>query len=128
METHLRHVASLLRLHREVAGLAAYGWLYDPELAAISPHLGYLRRRPLERGAISCAGTRLTSRLRTRPRNRDAQAPLRRRRVHAGRPQILWLRHDILSWADRTRQTPAESPDQLRRRPQPIPPAAKGRH
>ena len=73
----------------------------------ISPRLGYLRQRPLERGAISCAGTHLTSTSRTRPRNHRT----RRRLYEAGEyvpvaHRILWLRHDILDWADTAGQAP----------------------
>ena len=101
MEGTYRCVASLLRLHREVAGLTAYGWLYDPQLAEISPHLGYLRQRPLERGAISIRGRTSDFDI----ENSTAKSRTRRRLYEAGEyvpvaHRILWLRHDFLSWAD----------------------------
>ena len=42
LESTYRCVASLLRLHREVAGLTAYGWLYDPQLDGDQPAAGLL--------------------------------------------------------------------------------------
>ena len=107
MEGTYRCVASLLRLHPEVAGLTAYGWLYDPQLTEISPHLGYLRQRPLERGAISIRGHTSDFDI----ENSTAKSRTRRRLYDAGEyvpvaHRILWLRHDILDWADTAGQAP----------------------
>jgi len=103
METTYRCVASLLRLHPDVAGLTAYGWLYDPQLAEISPHLSYLRQRPLKRGAISIRGGTSDFDI----ENSLAKSKTRRRLYEEGRYKpvayrILWLRRDILRWDDQT--------------------------
>lgn len=47
-----RRAATLLRADPEPRGWAAMSWFYDPAVAEISPHLAYLRERPLERGAL----------------------------------------------------------------------------
>jgi hypothetical protein len=101
-------VASMLHRHTEVAGLTAYGWLYDPQLAEISPRLAYLRRRPLEHGAISLRGH--TSEFDIK--NATAKSQTRRRLYEAGEylpvaHRILWTRRDILRWADQTRAASA---------------------
>ena len=101
LESTYRCVASLLRLHPEVAGLTAYGWIYDPQLEEISPRLGYLRQRPLERGAIFLRGHTSDFDI----KNATAKSRTRRRLYEAGEytpvaHRILWLRHDILRWAD----------------------------
>ena len=103
MESTYLCVASLLRRHTEVAGLTAYGWLYDPQLAEISPRLSYLRQRPLERGAISVRGHTSDFDI----KNSTAKSQTRKRLYEAGEylpvaHRILWLRRDILRWADDT--------------------------
>ena len=105
MESTYLCVASLLRMHPEVAGLTAYGWFYDPQLDEISPRLSYLRQRPLERGAIFLRGHTSDFDI----KNATAKSQTRRRLYEAGeyKPvahRILWLRRDILRWADRTRR------------------------
>jgi hypothetical protein len=94
-------VASLLRRHPNVVGLTAYSWFYDPQLDQISPRLSYLRRRQLERGAILVRGHTSDYDV----RNATAKSQTRRRLYEAGeyKPvahRILWLRQDILHWAD----------------------------
>ena len=105
MDCTYRCVASMLRRHTEVAGLTAYGWLYDPRLAEISPRLSYLRQRPLERGAISVRGDTSDFDI----RNATAKSQTRKRLYEAGEyvpvaHRVLWLRRDILRWDDRTRR------------------------
>jgi len=98
-------VASMLHRHTEVAGLTAYGWLYDPQLAEISPRLAYLRERPLQHGAISLRGHTSDFDI----KNATAKSQTRRRLYEAGEylpvaHRILWPRRDILRWADHTRR------------------------
>jgi hypothetical protein len=100
-------VAALLRRHPGVAGLTAYSWFYDPKLDEISPWLSYLHRRPLERGAVLVRGRTSDYDV----KNATATSRTRRRLYEAGQykpvgHRILWLRREILRWADRTR--PAE--------------------
>ena len=122
-------VASMLRTHTEVAGLTAYGWLYDPQLAEISPRLAYLRQRPLEHGAISLRGHTSDFDI----RNATAKSPTRRRLYEVGEylpvaHRILWPRHDILRWADRLDEPPAGPSDETGRHAQLMPGHAQSRH
>jgi hypothetical protein len=99
-------VAALLRRHTEVAGLTGYGWTLDPQLEEISPRLNYVRQRPLERGAILLRGHSSDFDI----KNATAKSQTRRRLYEAGEYlpvpyRILWLRHDILRWADETQGT-----------------------
>jgi hypothetical protein len=101
-------VASMLHRHTEVAGLTAYSWLYDPQLAEISPRLAYLRQRPLEHGAISLRGQTSDFDI----KNATAKSQTRRRLYEAGEylpvaHRILWLRRDVLRWADQARAASA---------------------
>ena len=105
MDSTYLSVASLLRTHTEVAGLTSYCWFYDPQLAEISPRLSYLRQRPLERGAFFLRGHTSAYDI----KNATAKSQTRRRLYEAGKykpvaHRIVWLRHDILRWADETRR------------------------
>lgn len=51
-ETCYRLVAQLLQIWPENRGLLGLSWYYDPVVATISPHLGYLRTVPAEGGAL----------------------------------------------------------------------------
>lgn len=95
-------MASLLQQHPEVRGITAGGWLYDPQLATISPRLGHFFHRPLERGAIA---------VRFPPSPIDVawatEKSASRRRLHdEGRytpdtHTMLWPRRQLLAWAER---------------------------
>jgi hypothetical protein len=97
--TYLR-VASLLQRHPKVIGMAAYSWFYDPQLDDISPRLSYLRKRPVERGAILVRGG-------TSPTDvaNATQTSATRQRLHEAAEyipvahELLWLRDDMLRWA-----------------------------
>jgi peptidoglycan/xylan/chitin deacetylase (PgdA/CDA1 family) len=102
-ETTFRNVASLLRRHTDVVGVVGYSWFYDPKLETISPQLAYLRRRPTDGGAFFLRGH--TSEFDIK--NATAKSQTRRRLYEAGQYtpvgyKMVWLRRDILSWADRT--------------------------
>ena len=94
-------VASMLHRHTEVVGLTAYGWLYDPQLEEISPRLAT---------CASVHSSTAPSLLRGHTsdfdiKNATAKSQTRRRLYEAGQylpvaHRILWLRHDILRWAD----------------------------
>jgi hypothetical protein len=107
-ETTYRNVASLLRRHTDVVGVIGYSWFYDPELESISPRLAYLRRRPLAAGARFLRGH--TSQFDID--NATAKSPTRRRLYRAGEYtpvpyKMVWLRSDILRWADGRQRTAA---------------------
>jgi len=99
------NVASLLRGHPDIAGIAAYSWFFDPQLEEISPRLSYLRRRPLEGGAVLIRGH--TSEFDIE--NATAKSPTRRRLYEAGEYvpvayRMVWLSADILRWAQITQR------------------------
>jgi hypothetical protein len=89
-------------------------WFYDPQLAYVSPHLSYLRLRPMERGAtivrngssdyaISCA----TAKSRSGCEDRVARlvASTRRKLYEQGKYvpvaySLLWPREALLGWVD----------------------------
>jgi len=47
-----KYIAVLLEENPDMLGMAGTGWFYDPQILHISPRLGYLQARPLERGAF----------------------------------------------------------------------------
>lgn len=96
---HLR-MASILRRQPEVRGVAATSWFYDPEVATVSPHLAYLRRRPVEAGAISIAGRPGALDVRAATSTSSARARLYREGRYQPRPYtLLWQRRELLRWA-----------------------------
>ena len=94
-------IATLLRRHREVIGMAGTSWFYDPQLETVSPRLSYLRTRPLERGAsIVWSGTTAFD-----IRSATAKSESRRRLYEEGKYipvsyTLLWPREKLLAWAD----------------------------
>jgi hypothetical protein len=107
-ETTYRNVASLLRRHTDVVGVVGYSWFYDPELESISPRLAYLRRGPLAAGARFLRGH--TTRFDID--NAIAKSRTRRRLYRAGEYtpvayRMVWLRSDILRWANGRQRAPA---------------------
>jgi len=93
-------IAALLKTHPEVLGMVGTSWFYDPQLESVSPRLGYLRLRPVERGATV---------VRNRTSSFDiesatATSESRRRLYEAGKfvpvsHTILWPREELLAWA-----------------------------
>jgi hypothetical protein len=96
-----RQCARLLRSHPRLLGLAATAWFYDPQLAAISPHLGYCRERLLEHGALMMrVGTSDFD-----IASATARSPTRRKLYEAGKYvpisyTLLWPRERLLRWDD----------------------------
>jgi hypothetical protein len=106
-ETTYRNVASLLRRHTDVVGVVGYSWFYDPELELISPRLAYLRRRSLAGGAVFIRGHTTEFDV----RNAIAKSRTRRRLYRAGEYtpvgyKMVWLRPDILRWAEGVGRVP----------------------
>jgi hypothetical protein len=106
-ETTYRNVASLLRRHTDVVGVVGYSWFYDPELELISPRLAYLRRGPLAGGATFIRGHTTEFDV----RNATAKSRTRRQLYRAGEYtpvgyKMVWLRDDILRWAEGAAQVP----------------------
>jgi hypothetical protein len=96
-----RQCARLLRSRPQLLGLAATAWFYDPQLAAISPHLCYCRERLLERGAVMIrVGTSAFD-----IASATARSPTRRQLYEAGEYvpvsyTLLWPRARLLKWDD----------------------------
>lgn len=95
-------IAELLLKRKNVRGLVATSWLYDPQLLDISPRLSYLQLRRLERGAFL---------MRHRSTEADVRfatikSQTRRRLYEEGRYKpvsysLIWGRNEILNWAKR---------------------------
>jgi hypothetical protein len=95
-------LASLLRRHREVQGITAAGWLYDPQTRTVAPRLAHLHQRPLERGAVLVPGRTGDVDI----ANALANSATRRRLQEEGRyvpvpHTMLWPRKQLLAWARR---------------------------
>ena len=96
-----RRLAALLRARPDLAGVHGASWLYDPQLAHISPGLAFVRRTAED------GGGRLV-RLRSDPVQTAyavARSPQRRKLVERGayRPVcygMYWTRSALLRWAD----------------------------
>ena len=91
-------IAALLRAHPEVLGTAGRAWFYDPQLESISPHLTYLRLRPLERGAFMVWSGTTDDDI----RNATAKSANRRRLYEAGEYApvsytLFWLREHLIA-------------------------------
>lgn len=97
-----RCCAELYALHPEVLGMVGGSWFYDPAVAAISPHLAYLRTVPESGGARVL----FMSYDEQAARNATATSATRRALHAAGqyRPAswtLVWRKHDQLAWARR---------------------------
>ena len=94
-------LAALMRARPDLAGVFGASWLYDPELAHVSPGLAYVRRTAED------GGGRLL-RLKVDPiqtAHAIARSPSRRKLVQSGayRPVcygMYWRREALLAWAE----------------------------
>ncbi len=94
-------LAQALRLQPAVKGIATSSWLYAPETARVSPHLGWLRKLIVENGgAVADIG-------RAAPDSGFLEGSTERKRLYEGgefRPReyaAIWPRRAILDWAAR---------------------------
>lgn len=95
-------IAELLHRDPALKGMVGMSWFYDPNLEEISPHLAFLRHKPLANGArLFRMGSFAESR-------RDALAnSIRRTKLfNEGRYvptqfALVWLRGDLLRWAEK---------------------------
>ena len=95
-------LAALMRARPDLAGVYGASWLYDPQLAHVSPGLAFVRRTAED------GGGRLI-RLKADPVQTAyaiARSPVRRRLVETGayRPVcygMYWSRTELLAWSDR---------------------------
>lgn len=95
-----RRIAGLLARHPKVRGMVATSWFYDPVLESISPHLAYLRVKPLARGALLLRNTTTEHDI----RSATAKSGKRRRLFQTGHYMpvshtLLWPRRALMAWA-----------------------------
>lgn len=95
-----RCCAELYALHHEVRGMIAGSWFYDPAIAAISPHLAYLRTVPQQGGAHLLFDSFDDG----AARNAIATSATRKRLFEAGtyKPaayMLVWPRARQIAWA-----------------------------
>lgn len=103
-----RRIAALLVRHADVRGLVGTSWFYDPQLETVSPHLAYLRKRPLERGAFLVRNGTTDYDI----RSATAKSATRKRLHDAGKYTpvsytLLWPREALDEWARRHAAVPA---------------------
>jgi hypothetical protein len=106
-----RMLAEFLRGRPDLAGLRAASWLYDPQLARISPGLAFVRASAEVGGAVFVP-------VRTDPSQTAfaaARSPERQKLIASGayRPAcyaMSWLAKDLIAWAERGRPTKAAIP------------------
>jgi hypothetical protein len=100
VDTH-RRLAWLLNRNPGIRGLYNSAWYYDPEVARISPNLGFLNAFASTHGALLVSlGSDLSS-----VQDATWKSPSRRAAYEAGtyvprRHARLWSRHRILAWAE----------------------------
>ena len=103
-----QRAAEMLELNRHIRGVQGVGWLYDPALARVSPHLAYIRKTQVENGAFLIRigqGEEHT-------RRATLTSQTRRRLVEAGEylPAcyvLAWPRESLIAWANKVKRQPA---------------------
>ena len=98
-----RRIAGLLARHPKMHGMVGTSWFYDPVLESISPHLAYLRVKPLARGALLLRNTTTEHDI----RSATAKSQKRRRLFQTGHYMpvshtLLWPRRALMAWARST--------------------------
>lgn len=104
-ESFLR-IAELLERRDDIRGIVGTGWLYDPQILEISPHLAYIQKRFIERGAFRLIGHS--------PTQRDIEFAIEksktRRRLYQEKKyipkiySIVWPRKELICWAEQARR------------------------
>jgi hypothetical protein len=94
-------VAGVLAMNPSVRGAASAGWLFDPQLAEVSPELGYIQT-PMKHGAFRI---RIGSGADT-VRNATRHSAVRRKACEEGRYApaaflMAWPRTALIAWARR---------------------------
>jgi hypothetical protein len=95
-----RNVAECLQMNPHIRGFLATSWLYDPQLAHVSPHLAFLREGSLAHGAVLAHVGPTEGAV----RYALAHAPDRRRLYDEGKyvptsHAVIWTRDAMLTWA-----------------------------
>jgi hypothetical protein len=102
------NVATLLAVQTDVRGLFGIGWFFDPEVARISPRLGYLRDLVTESGGHmfkvgETAGAQHSA-LATSPTRRQLHAE---GKYHPTDYMAVWTRGALMGWSRACASTPA---------------------
>jgi hypothetical protein len=95
-----RNVAECLQMNPHIRGFLATSWLYDPQLAQVSPHLAFLRTGSLAHGAVLAHVGPTEGAI----RYALAHSPERQRLYDEGKyvPKshaVIWTRDAMLDWA-----------------------------
>jgi hypothetical protein len=95
-----RNVAACLQMNPHLRGFLASSWLYDPQLARVSPHLSFLREGSLAHGAVLAHIGPTEGAI----KNALARSPERQRLYEAGEYvptsyAVVWTRQAMLKWA-----------------------------
>lgn len=100
-ETMFHRVAECLRMNHHIKGVMSAGWLLDPKLADVSPHLSYLREGCMASGAalFRFVNDPEVEQMAT------ANSPHRRRLHEAGKyvPEtymVVWPRTSLIEWSN----------------------------
>ena len=98
-----RNVAECLQMNPHIRGFLATSWLYDPQLARVSPHLGFLREGSLAHGAVLAHVGPTEGAI----KYALAHAPDRQRLYDSGKyvptsHAVIWSRDAMLAWAGLT--------------------------
>jgi hypothetical protein len=93
-------VAELLRLNPDVRGLTATTWFLDPALDTVSPHLSYIRTKPMKHGAkLFIVGPDIHG-------GALSKSATRRKLYEEGKYKptayrMVWPRRQLIAWAHR---------------------------
>lgn len=104
-----QRLAQMLEINPDIKGIVGSSWYYDPQVPAISPHLGFINKLLAENGAYwffshiegSNSGAFATSE--TRKQAFDAGKYLPRNYV------VFWPRGRVLSWYQKVKNHNAEA-------------------
>jgi len=98
-------IAELLERRKTVRGVFGTSWFYDPQLLTISPHLVYLRRRPLERGAFFIRhGSSQVDIERATVKSKTRRDLYKEGKYKPVTYSLIWPREAIISWAQSQRR------------------------
>lgn len=101
-------LAEMLKANPDVRGVNGVSWFYDPHVAEITPHLGYLQQTPSRHGAflvhIGTASHDIE--------NATVRSPIRKKHYDEGKyvPTsylLAWPRRALIAWANRLETDPS---------------------
>ena len=101
-------LAEVLKANGDVRGVCGASWFYDPKVAEITPHLGYVRQTPVRHGAF-------LAHMGTAPHhveNALVRSLARKKAYEEGRylPTcylLAWPRRALIAWAERLKRDPS---------------------